>query len=434
MSSWSSRRRHIQIVVIVLAALLAPASALAIPAFARRYHTSCTTCHVLFPKLNAFGVAFRNNGYRIPPNDESFVQVPDLALGAPAWKRVWPNAVWPGGIPALGPIAMRVVNDAVLNRSDPAQVDFVFPNEFELLAGGTAGDSISYFAELEVVAGKSLDDDPTRMERMFVQFDHLGGTTLANLVIGRFETRAVPFSRFHRRLIPSDILALDFRNPSDGLHLRRAQQGIEFWGAKSGRDGRGGIDYAVGVVNGSGPMKDNNSAKDVYTRLAYKFGGFGVTGSSAKGETLGLQDGWRDDSVKIGISSYFGKGNFTGGEDRFWRIGGDIDIFVGALNISAVALHGRDQIESIPIAERFTAASLELNYVIKPWVIAVFRCEGVWRDDAANIRRVVPGVAFAIRPNLRIVGDWEAYLDTSHEGVRTRSGDSRARIRLDIAF
>src|SRR5262245_25939748 len=51
-----------------------------LPIFARRYGTSCTTCHVMPPKLNAFGIAFRNNGYRIPLNEEKFIEAPDVAL------------------------------------------------------------------------------------------------------------------------------------------------------------------------------------------------------------------------------------------------------------------------------------------------------------------------------------------------------------------
>jgi len=31
-------------------------TALTIPAFARKYQTSCVTCHTVFPQLNAFGV------------------------------------------------------------------------------------------------------------------------------------------------------------------------------------------------------------------------------------------------------------------------------------------------------------------------------------------------------------------------------------------
>ena len=38
----------------------------AIPAFARKYELKCSSCHVLPPKLNARGEAFRARGYRLP--------------------------------------------------------------------------------------------------------------------------------------------------------------------------------------------------------------------------------------------------------------------------------------------------------------------------------------------------------------------------------
>ncbi len=54
-----------------LAVLFVPASAAAVPAFARKYQTSCQTCHVVFPKLNAFGEAFRLRGYRMPAENQA---------------------------------------------------------------------------------------------------------------------------------------------------------------------------------------------------------------------------------------------------------------------------------------------------------------------------------------------------------------------------
>ena len=41
----------------------------AIPVFARKYRTSCITCHAGFPKLNSVGEAFRRNGYQFPRED-----------------------------------------------------------------------------------------------------------------------------------------------------------------------------------------------------------------------------------------------------------------------------------------------------------------------------------------------------------------------------
>ena len=35
----------------------------AIPAFSRKYQTSCTTCHNNYPELNDFGEAFKKRGF-----------------------------------------------------------------------------------------------------------------------------------------------------------------------------------------------------------------------------------------------------------------------------------------------------------------------------------------------------------------------------------
>src|ERR1035437_4355367 len=78
-------------VLVALTSVILPTRALAIPAFARKYETSCMTCHVAPPKLNAFGRAFKNRGYRMPKDDEDLVKQKQVALGAPAWKQVWPK-------------------------------------------------------------------------------------------------------------------------------------------------------------------------------------------------------------------------------------------------------------------------------------------------------------------------------------------------------
>ncbi|MGA2256689.1 MAG: hypothetical protein ABSG53_18735, partial [Thermoguttaceae bacterium] len=47
---------------------------LAIPTFARKYATSCITCHTVYPKLNDTGEAFRRNGFQFPTNEDVLVK------------------------------------------------------------------------------------------------------------------------------------------------------------------------------------------------------------------------------------------------------------------------------------------------------------------------------------------------------------------------
>ena len=99
--------------------LLASSVAEAVPAFARKYQTSCQTCHVVFPKLNAFGEAFRLKGYRMPGETEEMIKEKPVSLGAPAYKRLWPKAVWPGEVSSAVPLAVNIklayVNTSTLN-------------------------------------------------------------------------------------------------------------------------------------------------------------------------------------------------------------------------------------------------------------------------------------------------------------------------------
>src|SRR6202051_1064708 len=92
--------------LIMLVCAMVP-SASAIPPFARQYGTSCSTCHIDFPKFNDFGKAFKDAGFKFPKNDEDFLKIPPVMLGAPAQKELWPHTIFPGTIPGLPPIGLR---------------------------------------------------------------------------------------------------------------------------------------------------------------------------------------------------------------------------------------------------------------------------------------------------------------------------------------
>ncbi len=103
------RLRDLLIAQLVLMCVLSNTSH-AIPAFARMYGTSCSTCHLDFPKLNDFGKAFKDAGFKFPKDDESMLKIPPVMLGAPANKELWPKAIWPGTIPGIPPIGFRYTN------------------------------------------------------------------------------------------------------------------------------------------------------------------------------------------------------------------------------------------------------------------------------------------------------------------------------------
>src|SRR5271169_3615948 len=96
--------------ILLILIVIAAHPSFGIPAFSRQYGTSCSTCHIDFPKLNDFGKAFKDAGFKFPKDDESMLKIPPVMLGAPANAELWPKAIWPGTIPGIPPIGLRYNN------------------------------------------------------------------------------------------------------------------------------------------------------------------------------------------------------------------------------------------------------------------------------------------------------------------------------------
>ena len=126
----------------------------AIPAFSRKYKTACQTCHVIFPKLNPFGEAFRLNGYHLPGETEGLVKQEPVSLGAEAYEKLWPQMVYPSTLPGNAPFAMNVKFAGLYASSHDetghqvVHTDFQFPQEANLFAAGTLGRHFSFFSEV----------------------------------------------------------------------------------------------------------------------------------------------------------------------------------------------------------------------------------------------------------------------------------------------
>src|SRR5579862_4452343 len=168
-----SRRTIFLLSVLFLALFLLTASSFAIPAFSRQYGTSCTTCHVDFPKLNDFGKAFKDAGFKFPKDDESFLKQPPVLLGAPAQAELWPHTVYPGSIPGTIPVGLRyntfyqqvssnmnnfnqVLPPGTIGNFIP-QTDFQ-PGLFSIFTAGNFGTGIAFWVDDDIsVAGSNVN-------------------------------------------------------------------------------------------------------------------------------------------------------------------------------------------------------------------------------------------------------------------------------------
>ncbi|MFQ5687590.1 MAG: hypothetical protein ACE5GV_13130, partial [Candidatus Scalindua sp.] len=119
------------------------------------------------------------------------------------------------------------------------------------------------------------------------------------------------------------------------------QLGVEIWGSKNGPGGKGGLEYAIGIVNGhwgegsnhfagmgdvgtiitnmtgqgAGIGSEINDGKDYYAMVSYKIGGMGVLGEESVDNSLVAKENWQDNSVRIKGYYYHGTtGTFISGD------------------------------------------------------------------------------------------------------------------------
>lgn len=421
-------------------AVITPVSdtAWALPVFARRFETSCMTCHVVIPKLNAFGIAFRNNGYKIPLNDAKLIKTPDVALGAPAWKQLWPRAVWPGAIPGLPPIAIRVLTDVNIRPSGPVNVNFDFPNGITAYFAGPAGDSFSFFGNVFLLgATNSLFVD--RAYGQFRLTPETAGQNWLMLKIGRIDTRAEPFSTTYRRTTAQNFNVSDFRAVANGFGFRDHDAGAELWGAVTGPDNRGGLEYAAGLVQGTAGRPENNNFKDYYGAASYKFGGLGVVGSRAEVQEPQITppEGYQETSVLFGGFMYTGKGQPTlagVNEDRLTRTGFKIDAWLKSLNVYGAFVRGEDQLRGVSRRTIKTSAIMaEADYQLLPWVMPTFRFEKTNYSDRRNMVLLIPAVSLLVRANVRVLAEGRLYNRLQASGT-DRTGLNEGLVRLEFLF
>ena len=417
------------ILLVVLSAFfleLFSGSAYAIPAFARKYKTSCMLCHAPFPRLTAMGEAFRLNGYKIPEADELYVKEQPVSMGAEAYKKMFPESVWPSTIPGVPPLAIRAIGNVSLhpfghqtNRSE-----FNFPDELTLLGAGSFGRNFAFFADL----GLEKDDDSYSTEpRAWLMWgDFLSGLVGKNHLnlkagnVGR-HTIALPNARNENSFTMEDYLyvtELDLDN----------EPGFQVDGF--GRNWR----YGVGIVDSD----SDNSKKDMYAEFSLKFGGLGYDGSGGNLESGGIgttpSGYWRDDSIHFGFFTYRSYVGITSA--RYDRIGGDVRVNYKDFSVAGGYITGENHESGVSKDIWFT----EGYYFVFPWMVPYARYESMNVRHPApgqgNQARLILGSAMLLRANVRV--NIEGRIYTTNKPAEINGGnkkdDDQIAFVLDWAF
>jgi hypothetical protein len=386
--------------------ILTASEASAHPAFARKYKTSCQTCHVVFPYLTPFGESFRQNGYFFPGGaDPDYIKDEPLLLGAESYKKVFPDAVWPTDVSGLPPIAMVIEGEIEITPDATEETSFEgLGAGAELLAGGTIGENISYYAELEFETEGTEDEAEVAVERLFAIFNFFGSADpRLRLWVGRFEPHIGAVSN-HRRLGAPSYLMRSARTGDNEWSPEAAQQGLDLGGIVQER-----VVWNLGLVEGNRNL--SNDDKDFYAHIGVKLGGMPFAPKELDQTTMSKAKPWAERSVEIHAFVYRGKATFgdpagilPGTQDDDFTVVG-VDARARYDNwIVDVAFDVRDH--DTPVfgstgSRDVTNIMAEASYVVYPWFVPVFRFELLDEDGEEEVTRVTLTLNFLIRANVR---------------------------------
>jgi hypothetical protein len=415
----------------------------AIPAFARKYQTSCSTCHNNYPELNDFGEAFKKNGFKFPKEDESFVKEAPVMLGAKAQKEAFPKAVYPGEIPGFLPLGFRYSGVALYNSNQPLAIgylprtDLFIPNTFTIIAAGSFGERLSFWIDNDISAGGAnaaagLGDGYLKVNDLG-HFIGLPKDTL-NLRMGQFELD-LPFSQARSvDLTGYDIYGQASVAGAQGTTMNPfvfgiPQRGIEIGGYPND----GNFNWSVAVVDGNNNNPAIRNSKDVYVRVSQRFNLERDAAARADVQASGPTGPRDHTSLRLGAFYYYGRNALFPSQmlsgspipdihEPFYRYGADFRFKYRQLELYGLGMHGHDEnhmfvmdpsgnitgfTPAAPVT--FSGGFLQANYWVYPWVIATMRYDvvnsptdflnGASRFNTRN--RVSPGVQFLIRSNIK---------------------------------
>ena len=223
--------------------LTAPADAL--PVFAKKYNVPCTVCHEAFPKLNDFGIAFRDRGYQmgteVDTPSENLVFSPFTFRTTPIYDYMTTT-----GVPT-DQSNSTTVSTGTFNLTS-----------LDVLSAGVLAKDISYLTVITPFLDNQVD-----LESIWIRFSNLLDTGWLNVKIGKHELD-IPFTEkraFGLTNAGGNYLIYNYHpgGPAnmDNFALGENQYGIELMGHSI--DSR--IRYILDLNNGSQPGANQNQGK-----------------------------------------------------------------------------------------------------------------------------------------------------------------------------
>lgn len=335
-----------------LVAVMFPADANAIPAFARQTGENCFACHYAFPKLNEKGKTWKYYGYRFAPDKG---------------ENVWDLETVP--------VAFVIEVMGMAKWGDQTNMENIKVEEVEIMMATSMGKNFSVFGEI-----KCEDGDCGAAEGK-LEWDNIGGNKSLNVAVGDlaadFPHLAVP-----RRIIHQSYLAQNIGGLRGGAGGEVNGQVLSTGTISSYRYNAGFLKPEDEMV----VMTESNMINSLYGTLT-----LGVLGQ----HNIGLQYRYTDEGDMMLGKNY-----------DVHRIAANVELNFGPLTLTGAYFYADYDAFGGSLAS-LTAHDFmgEILYKLAPnWILGV-REEYLMADQGSmdgNMNNLTAGVYYYPIPNIHI--------------------------------
>ncbi|MBN2282088.1 MAG: hypothetical protein JXQ65_16010 [Candidatus Marinimicrobia bacterium] len=366
-------------ILFALVLLISTQSVYGIPAFARRYKISCTTCHDPFPRLKAYGDDFAGNGFVLDDEEKErdYITAGDDLL--------WLNRDFQ--------LAVKFEAYAITGDNTDVSNDLQAPWGMKLLSGGTLAKNIGYYFYFFM----SERGEIVGLEDAYVHFNNLFGKEF-DIMVGQFQT-CDPLMKRELRMTFEDYVIYKQRIGNIRTNLAYDRGLIFTYGIE-----KTGTDLVAMVVNGNGipdagadKLFDDDQYKNIGLRIAQGIG-----------ENIGL-----------GGFFYYGKeakldllNQPTDVTNELMYYGPDINVAIDRFAFTAQYMIRTDSDPLFINSDDITTNGMVVELVFSPqydrsrfYYTALYnRIDSDW--DAADYHTATLSASYLLRRNIRLIGEF----------------------------
>ncbi len=355
----------------------------AIPAFARRYKLSCSTCHAPFPKLKEYGEDFAGAGMILEEEEKER----DYITGGDDILRL--NRDFP--------IGARFDAYAVFDEDDVVEQDLQSPWGLKLLSGGTLYKNIGYYfyfymSERGEVAG---------IEDAYIHFDNAWNTGL-DIMVGQFQT-SDPLMKRELRLTFHDYMIYKTHVGLSHTNLAYDRGVMLVYGLD-----KIGTELVGMVVNGNG--KEEAGANKKFDMDSKKNLGFRINQSVA-----GL--------FNVGFFYYTGEEISSGKTNEITYMGPDMNVGAGKFELTVQYLERKDTNPLFDVAKDFKTEGIIAELIFAPQLDkSRFYFTGLYNSISSdmnilNYEAATLSASYLFARNLRFILEYTRNMEYDKNGL-----------------